>query len=104
MKNNAAFSVAATGQRTTTTINTATAAAAIPVDSSGVKPKYVRFAATGTVYVRLAPSSGLAVAVTTDALVQVGAPLILQVHGNTHWSAIDDGVAVKVTITPLEDA
>lgn len=103
MHNNA-VSVAATGQRTTTTISTATAAAAIPVDSSGVKPKYVRFAATGTCYVRLAPSSGAAVAVVTDALVQVGAPLILQVHGNTHWSAIDDGVSVKVSVTPLEDA
>lgn len=99
-----ALSIAATGQRTTTTINTATAAATIPTDSSGVKPKYVRISSTGTVYVRLAPSAGLAVAATTDALVQVGAPLILQVHGNTHWSAIDDGTSVKVTITPLEDA
>lgn len=104
MQNNQAISVTATGQRTTTTINTATAAAAVPVDSSGAAPKYLRFAATGTCYVRLAPSAGLAVAVTTDALVQVGAPLILARHGNTHWSAIDDGTSVKVTVTPLEDA
>lgn len=104
MQNNQAISVAATGQRTTTTINTATTAATIPNDSSGAKPKYVRFGATGACYVRLAPSAGLAVAVATDALVQVGAPLILAVHGNTHWSAIDDGTSVKVTVTPLEDA
>lgn len=104
MRNNSAYSVMATGQRTTTVINTATAAAAIPVDSAGAKPKYVRFSSTGTVYVRLAPSAGLAVAVTTDVLVQVGAPLVLAVHGNTHWSAIDDGTSVKVTVTPLEDA
>lgn len=104
MRNNAALSIAATGKRTTTTINTATSASTIPTASTGASPKYVRFAATGTCYVRLAPSSSAAVAVTTDALVQVGAPLILQVHGNTHWSAIDDGVSVKVTITPLEDA
>jgi hypothetical protein len=105
MFNNTAISVAATGQRTTTTVSTATAAAAIPLCSDGAtKPKYVRFAATGTCYVRLAPSAGLAVAVVTDALVQVGAPVILAVHGNTHWSAIDDGVAAKVTVTPLEDA
>lgn len=104
MFNNAAISVAATGQRTTTVVSTATAAAAVPVDSSGAAPKYLRFAATGTCYVRLAPSAGLAVAVVTDVLVQAGAPVILARHGNTHWSAIDDGVAVKVTVTPLEDA
>lgn len=103
MNNNSAFSIIATGQRSTTTINTATAAATIPTDSTGAKPHYVRFSATGNCYVRLAPSAGLAVAVTTDAAVQVGAPLVLAVHGNTHWSAIDDGVSVKVTITPLED-
>lgn len=104
MFNNTAISVAATGQRSTTTISTATAAAAIPNNSAGDKPKYVRFAATGTCYVRLAPSAGLAVAVVTDVLVQVGAPVILAVHGNTHWSAIDDGTSVKVTVTPLDDA
>lgn len=104
MKSIPAISVAATGQRTTTTINTATSAATIPVTSAGTAPKYVRFGATGTCYVRLAPSSGAAVAVTTDCLVQVGAPVILAVHGNTHWSAIDDGTSVKVSITPLEDS
>jgi hypothetical protein len=104
MFNNNAISVAVTGQRTTTTASTATAAAAIPNSSSGARPKYVRFAATGTCYVRLAPTAGEAVAVVTDVLVQVGAPVILAVHGNTHWSAIDDGVAAKVTVTPLEDA
>ena len=103
MKDNA-ISVQATGQRTTTTISTATAAAAIPTNSAGAAPKYVRIAATGTCYVRLAPSAALAVAVVTDVLVQVGAPVILAVHGNTHWSAIDDGTSVKVTVTPLEDA
>lgn len=99
-----AISVAATGQRTATTISTATAAAAIPNASSGAAPKYVRICATGTCYVRLAPSAGLAVAVVTDVLVQAGCPVILCVHGNTHWSAIDDGTSVKVTVTPLEDA
>lgn len=99
-----AYSIQATGQRTTTTISTATAAATIPLNSAGVKPKYVLVGATGTCYVRLAPASGTAVAVTTDALVQVGAPLVMAVRGNTHWSAIDDGVSVKVTVTPLDDA
>lgn len=104
MFNNNAIAVQATGQRTTTTISTATAAATIPVDSAGAKPKYVRIASTGTCYVRLAPSSGLAVAVVTDVLVQASSPVILAVGGNSHWSAIDDGVSVKVTVTPLEDA
>lgn len=103
MKYNA-VTLAATGQSTTTTISTATAAAVIPVSSSGSKPRYVRMTATGPCHVRLAPSAGLAVAVTTDAMLQAGQELVIAAQGNTHWSAIDRGVAVTVNIVPLEDS
>lgn len=95
-------SVQATGVTVTTTISTS-AGGAIPNNSAGALPKYVRFTATGTCYVRLRPAA--TTAVNTDAMVTAGAPaLILAVHGNTQYAVIDDGVSVKVNITPLEDA
>lgn len=96
-----AFDVQATGQRATTTINTSTGGA-LPVDSSGGKPRFVRFAATGTCYVRI--GIGAQTAVTTDILVQAGAPVILAVAGSTNWAGIDDGTSVKITVTPLENS
>jgi len=96
------LTISSTGQRTTTTINTSTDTALLPVGSDGLKPRFVRFAATGTCYIRM--GIGAQTAVTTDVMIQVGAPLILAAMGSTHWAAIDDGVAVKVTVTPLENS
>jgi hypothetical protein len=95
-----AISAAATGVTVTTTISTS-AGGAIPNNSEGAKPKYVRVASNGTCYVRLRAAA--AVAVNTDAMVLPGSPLILAVHGNAQYAVIDDGVSVKVNITPLED-
>lgn len=90
----------ATGERKTTTANTATAASAIPT-VNGAAPRRVRVWATHTAYVRLAPSAALAVATTNDCPVGPSAPVILAVGGNTHYSVIDDGTVAKVSITPL---
>jgi hypothetical protein len=37
-------------------------------------------------------------------LIKPNAPEILSVGTRTHWSAIDNGVASLVNITPLEDS
>ena len=95
------ISVGVTGVTVTTTISTS-AGGAIPNNSEGARPKYVRIAATGTCYVRLRPAA--TTAVTTDAMVLPGAPLVMAVHGCSQYAVIDDGASVKVNITPLEDA
>ena len=95
-----AMSVQATGVNVTTTISTS-AGGAIPNAAGGQAPKYVRFASTGTCYVRL--RSAATTAVVTDTMVLPGAPVIMAVHGCTQYAVIDDGVSVKVNITPLED-
>lgn len=101
MLNANCLQVARTGQTATTTINTSTGNT-LPVNSEGVKPRYLRFASTGTCYVRV--GIGAQTAVNTDILVQPGAPVILMALGSTHWAGIDDGVSVKINVTPLEDS
>jgi hypothetical protein len=95
------FNVQATGQTATTTISTSTGNT-LPNTSAGTKPRFVRFSATGTCYVRM--GVGAQTAVNTDMMVQAGAPVILAVAGSTNWAAIDDGVSVKVNVTPLENS
>lgn len=95
------MSVLATGVTHTTVINTSVGGT-IPLTSDGTKPRHVRFAASGTAYVRL--RNAATNAVNTDAMVQPGAPLVLEVGGNTHYAVIDDGVSAKVNVTPLEDS
>lgn len=95
-----AVNIGATGVTVTTTISTS-ANGTIPNTSAATKARYVRIAATGTCYVRLTVSAGTAV--TTDAMVLPGSPLILETIGYTHYAVIDDGASVKVNIAPLED-
>lgn len=95
-----AVNIGATGVTVTTTISTS-ANGTIPNTSAGTKPRYVRVASNGTVYVRL--TAGASTAVTTDAMVTSGSPLILETLGYTHYAVIDDGASVKVNISPLED-
>lgn len=97
-----AISVAATGQTVTTTASTATAAAALPNTSASTRPRYVRFATNGTVFVRLGMAA--VAAVNTDLLVHASDPVILAVGDRTHWSVIDNGTAALVNVTPLEDS
>ena len=97
-----AISVAATGQTVTTTVSTATAAALLPNTSGGTRPRFVRVAVTQPTFIRLGVAA--VAAVTTDMLIKPNAPEILNVGTRTHWSAIDNGVASLVNITPLEDS
>lgn len=86
---------------TVTTVASTSANGTIPTDSVGNRPRFVRVAATGTVYVRLTVGAGTAT--TAACMVTSGSPVILEVGGTTHYAVIDDGAAVKVNISPLED-
>lgn len=94
------FQVFATGVTITTSASSADSA--VPNDSSGTLPKYVRVAATAAAHVRI--GSGVQTAVATDLLVQPGDAVILQCPSTTpHVAAIQDAAAGKVTVTPLDN-
>jgi len=94
-------SIAATGTTVTTTANTSTGEA-IPVGSDGQRPRFLRFAATQPVHVRL--GIGAQTALASDAMVVPGETLILAVTGATHWAAIDTGTVARVNVSPIEDS
>lgn len=95
------LTVNATGQTVTTTINTSTGNT-FPLASNGVKPRFVRFRATGNCFVRI--GVGAQTAVNTDMLMGATVPQIVSIGGCTHWAVIDDGASVKFNVTPLEDS
>jgi hypothetical protein len=96
------YTVAAPGQTVTTTVSTATAAALLPNTSAGTRPRFVRFAVTQPTFVTLGVAA--VAATNTSMLVKPNAPEIMAVGSRTHWSAIDNGVASLVNVTPLEDS
>ena len=100
-RNFSEISVNATGQTVTTTASTSTGNT-LPVLSDGSRPRFVRFACTTPVHVRL--GIGAQTAVATDVMVNANDELILAVGGATHWAAIDAGVAARVNVAPLEDS
>ncbi|MDE2098900.1 MAG: hypothetical protein KGL39_16725 [Patescibacteria group bacterium] len=92
---------------TTTGVTIATsgtsASATIPNDSSGNLPSYIRVVATAAACVRLGKTT--AIAVTTDAQVQPGDALILQVpKGIDKIAAIQVSAAGVVQVSPLENS
>lgn len=74
---------------------------AIPTDSAGTIPKYVRVAANAACYVKVGPSGLTAAA--GDALVQPADALILKTHGYGYIAAIQVSAGGTVQISPLED-
>lgn len=74
---------------------------AIPTDSSGTLPKYIRVAANAACYVKLG-AAGVA-AVSGDALVQPADALILKVHNQAYIAAIQVSAGGTVQISPIED-
>lgn len=77
------------------------ASIAIPVDSSGTIPKYIRVAANAACYVKIGPTAPTAVA--GDALVQPADALVLKTHGMGFIAAIQVATGGTVQISPLED-
>jgi hypothetical protein len=78
-----------------------TASVAIPTDSSGAAPKYVRLAATAACYVQLGDASVTAVA--GGVLVQPADSIILKTSRLTYVSAIQVTTGGTLQISPLED-
>ena len=81
----------------------ATARSAIPVDSSGNAPNYVRVAARNECYVKFGT---VAVnATTNDILVQPGDSQVFAVpKGVTHIAYIQGTAAGQVNVVPLENS
>ena len=89
----------ATGINITT--GTVSAGSAIPLNTSGAVPKFIRITASVAACVRI--GTGAQTAVDTDAVVQPTAPLIIATMGCTHVAAIQQSVAGVVQVSPLED-
>lgn len=95
------ITVTVTGATIATTATSASVA--IPNDSSGNKPNYVRIAATAPACVRLGKTT--ATAVTTDLQVQPGDAVILQVpKGYDTIAAVQVSAAGIVQISALENS
>lgn len=94
-----AISVVKTGQ--IIAFGAASANVAIPVDSAGTLPKYIRVAANAACYVKIG-ASGLT-AVAGDLLVQPADAVILKVSNQPYIAAIQVSAAGTVQISPLED-
>lgn len=81
----------------------ASANTAIPNDSSGRAPNYIRVSARNECYVKLG-TSGVA-ATVNDILIQPADSLILQVpKGITHIGYIQGTAAGQVNVVPLENS
>lgn len=81
----------------------ASAVSAIPNDSSGRTPSYIRVAARNECYVKLGTAGTTATA--SDILVQPADSVILQVpKGITHIAYIQGTAAGVVNVVPLENS
>jgi hypothetical protein len=81
----------------------ASAVTAIPNDSSGRAPNYIRVAARSECYVKLGTAG--ATASTNDILVQPADSIFLQVpKGITHIAYIQGTAAGQVNVSPLENS
>ena len=99
MKREDVITIAVDGSTVTTAA--ASARIAIPNNSAGTKPLYIRVAATNESYVQMGGST--VVATANSVLVQPADSELLAVGGHTHIAYIQGTSAGKVNITPLED-
>lgn len=74
---------------------------ALPVDSAGNLPRYVRVAGINECYVKL--GSATIVATTNDTLIQPADSAIMAVNGCTNIAYIQGSVAGKVNVMPLDN-
>ena len=74
---------------------------AIPTDSSGTLPKYVRIAANAACYVKIG-AAGLT-ASAGDLLVQPADAVIVKVQNQPYVAALQVSTAGTAQISPLED-
>ena len=77
------------------------ASVAIPTDSAGTTPKYLRLAATQACYARLGASGVTAAA--GDLLVQPADAVVIKTHGLGYVAALQVSGGGVLQISPLED-
>lgn len=99
MRKDDTTAVYATG--VTAATGAASARFAIPVNSSGLKPRYIRVAGINECYVRLGDVT--VVATGNDLLIQPADSIMLVVGTATHIAHIQGTSAGKVNVIPLED-
>lgn len=78
----------------------ASARSAIPVDSAGNIPRYIRVSGINECYIKLGTVT--IVATANDMLIQPADSAILTTNGMTHIAYIQGTLAGKVNIVPLE--
>lgn len=93
-----AYRVSGTG--TTVTSGAASANVAIPNAGNGSRARVIRLQVTGNAYVKLG-NSGVT-ATNNDLLLSPNFDVLLMVQGNTHIAYLQEAVAARVNITPLE--
>lgn len=94
-----AISVVKTGS--TIAFTGTSANVAMPKDSSGTTPKYIRLASTAACYVKIGASGVSAVA--GDLLVQPADSVVLKVGRQAYIAALQVSAAGTLQISPLED-
>lgn len=93
--------IAAFAVGSTQATGAASARIAIPVDSAGNNPRYIRVAAINESYVKL---GSVAVAATSnDVLIQPADAAIMCVNGATHIAFIQGTAVGKINVIPLEN-
>lgn len=75
---------------------------AIPVNSAGELPRYIRVSGINECYIKLGSST--VVATTNDMLIQPADSAILTVNGATNIAYIQGTSAGKVNVVPLENS
>lgn len=95
-----AIKVVASGVSITT--GAASANAAIPNNSSGKPPNYIRISVTANCFIKIGVGVGTA-ATSTDLLMIPADHCILKVNGETYIAAIQQASAGVCNVVPLED-
>lgn len=94
-----AITILATGVSAAT--GGASARSAIPTNSAGALPNFIRVSGRNECYVKVGNST--VVATGNDALVQPADSLLLRVAGNTHIAYIQGTAAGQINVVPLDD-
>lgn len=85
------------------TTGVASAGGAIPVNSAGEIPRYIRVTATAAAYFRMGP--GAQTAIVGDMMIQPGDSQLLAVpRGVTHVAAIQVAAAGICQVSPCENS
>ena len=102
MSNTFENSITVTTTGSNTASGAASAGAAIPVSSSGERPRYIRVAASVAAYFRI--GVGAQTCVNTDMMIQPGDAVIISVpSGVTHYACLQVAAVGVVVVTPLEN-